>query len=73
MCYHFLQHQLQFIFLFTDFTCVAGVKSFANGRMMSDTTNIENCENRGYGRGYECYQVSMETSMKAGGFQSTYS
>lgn len=52
-----------------DFTCVAGVKSFANGRMMSDTTNIENCENRGYGRGYECYQVSMETSMKAGGFQ----
>lgn len=52
-----------------DFTCVVGSKSFANGRLMSDTSNTETCENRGYGTNNQCFQVSVETTMKAGGFK----
>merc|ERR1712136_187354 len=54
----------------TDFTCVSGVKSYANGRLMSDTSEFETCQDRGYGSApRECYQVSMETTMNANGFQ----
>ena len=57
-------------YILSDFTCVSGVKSYANGRLMSDTSEFETCQDRGYGSApRECYQVSMETTMNANGFQ----
>lgn len=53
------------IFIHTEFTCISGVKSYANGRIVSDTTELETCVTRGR-YSPKCYQLSLEMTMNAG-------
>jgi len=50
-----------------DFTCISGVKSYADGRLMSDTTEYEKCEVRSYSTPHKCYQLSLDMTMRTGG------
>lgn len=52
-----------------DFTCLSGVKSYATGRLMSDTTELERCEVRSYSTPHRCYQLSLEMTMRTGGIE----
>ena len=62
--------QLRFSY-FSDFTCMSGTMSYAGGTLMSDNTEEEKCEIRHYSVPHQCYQLSLEMTMRASGVVGT--